>query len=420
MPKRVPLNLDSGTRQSISNKKGIQEIDGKLYLNGQIYRSVGVNHYGFFLRDFREDRATKYYSTNEQDLQDLSSNGIDIIRSAFCMDNYISWLKYYHLDKNNFWKSVQKSLDDLASYNVGCICVLNWDMRMFSDSIFFSNKWIVEYPSDLFNPQKYSYNKNMEYIKEFVSRFWDHPAIYAWEITNEPVGFLGLTFAKNWNLDGTTSQYINWLNHPNGQIYPKTAKVYLENYLPYVKKMIQEIKKIDLNNRIILSGGGVSSRYMINALMNSNANTDTFEQRNGIPYTENLPLLNYMQKDFDCVCDHVYPESLDQCPEKLWTINDYIKQHKTWANVTNKSLIMEEFGASYLSGGRITTSAAEQEFFYNCMNEILESDIPLSLIWNYSGVGTTISGDQWTINDPTRIYQFNSVCETNQILKSRS
>lgn len=421
MPKRVSLNLNSGTTQNISNKKGIQEIDGKLYLNGQIYRACGVNHYGFFVRNFREDRDTVYYSTNEQDLPDLSSNGIDIIRSAFSLEDFMYWFKYYHLNKNLYWDTVKKSLDDLADYNMGCICVLNWEMRRFTESLFMSNNWAVEYPSDMFNPKKFSYQRQLDYIKEFVTRFWDHPAIYAWEITNEPVGSLGLTFGKDWSLDGSFSPGINWGNHPNGQPYPKTAKVYLENYLPYVKKMIEEIKKIDLNDRIVISGGGiVGSTYMVNALMYGTGNNDTFEQRNGIPFTENMPLLNYIQKDYDCICEHTYAESLKQCPEKNWNVTEYLTQHKKWADDYNKSFILEEFGASYLYGGEIQTYQEEQEFFYDSIEAIKNLDIPLSLVWNYSGVGTTISGNQWTINDPTRIYQFNSVCETNQILKSRS
>ncbi|MFN3420980.1 MAG: cellulase family glycosylhydrolase [Armatimonadota bacterium] len=163
---------------SFLTRKGVQ-----LFLNGQPFRSLGVNKHelfsAYYLADFFGGDRKAALSAARRSLDNLVKSGLTIIRfnalphwSAQIEDTYMK-------NRDAFWQRFDEMVKDCRERDIRLIPVLLWNIGAFVDIVGESLQDFANHPRSksrvLFNT----------WVEDIVTRYRDDPTVLFWEITNE-------------------------------------------------------------------------------------------------------------------------------------------------------------------------------------------------------------------------------------------
>ncbi len=163
---------------SFLTRKGAQ-----LLLNGQPFRSLGVNKHelfsAYYLADFFGGDRKAALSSARRSLDNLAKSGLTTIRfnalphwSAQIEDTYMK-------SRDVFWQRFDEMVKDCQERGIRLIPVLLWNIGAFIDIVGESLQDFANHPRSksraLFNA----------WVEEIVTKYRDDPTVLFWEITNE-------------------------------------------------------------------------------------------------------------------------------------------------------------------------------------------------------------------------------------------
>jgi len=155
----------------------------QLLLNGQPFRSLGVNKHelfsAYYLADFFGGDLKATLPAAHRSLDALARTGLTVIRfdalpywSARIEDTYLK-------RRDVFWQRFDEMIKDCRERGIRLVPVLLWNIGAFVDIVGESLQDFVNHPKaksrELFN----------SWVEDIVTRYKDEPTILFWEVTNE-------------------------------------------------------------------------------------------------------------------------------------------------------------------------------------------------------------------------------------------
>lgn len=394
---------------------GLHAQGKQLYLNGKAFRSLGVCFYDAFYACL----GISSTSTNWQaDLLNIKQTyGLGFVRVAFLPHNSSDMYTYYVQNKTAYYQAVSTFINYCASINLGIVAGIVWNGRAFADLSFYTHG-APEAPVDLAKPTSNCYTDIANYISEFVSFVAYSPAVWVFEVFNEPCSDLGVELWPALVPDGTTLSGTNWGVKSNGTTYVAKDKLNRAGYSALMFRLNNLIRKTDPHCRAICNGSDYGSAFTINSFKHNNSSLDTSVVRAGVAETEFLPWAVWQDRHADFVGNHVYPLSTSDGS----IFSDIDMSHyqlvmylKAQADAANKPYYLEEFNAGYLdhaNGGSdliSTNQAQESANFMAFLQAIQDGHILMASAWNYSGDIAATNWKDLVLNTPSRVYLLNAM-----------
>ncbi len=141
--------------------------------DGKPYRGIGINYFDCFLRTLNDGHDTSY----DAGFATLAAKGIPFAR--FSATGY--WpreMKLYQTDRTEYFRRLDGVVKSAEKHGIGLVPSLFWAFACVPD--------LVGEPMDQWgNPQSKTHAWMRQYVREVVTRYRDHPAIWAWEFGNE-------------------------------------------------------------------------------------------------------------------------------------------------------------------------------------------------------------------------------------------
>ncbi len=174
----MEVKTQNASASPFLRREGIQ-----LFLNGQPFRSLGVNKHelfsAYYLADFFGSDLKVTLSAARRSLDALAQIGLTIVRfnalphwSAQIEDTYLK-------QRETFWQRFDEMVRDCRERGIRLVPVLLWNIGAFIDIVGESLQDFVNHPKaksrELFN----------SWVEDIVTRYKDEPTILFWEVTNE-------------------------------------------------------------------------------------------------------------------------------------------------------------------------------------------------------------------------------------------
>lgn len=402
---------------------GLQVRGTQIFHNGALIRGVGVNHFSAFLDRYGAPVSTGLSYDSDASLALARSVGCPFIRCSFGMLSASQWHNQYHLDKARYYGVVDGLVAKCESLGLGIIVNQVWDGREFA-------KWAllrygtVGVPADYAIPGSNVWNMQEELIAEFVERYKNSPAIWAWSWCNEGALQLGVEYWRGWPVDGTTPSWADWGNKLDSPPtnYAIEDKLLWAGYLRWARRTRDLYKRHDPHARIVTSGDHNGATFPMSAKRANSYGPDTLAQWDGNGATEYRSFSDYLNDAFDTISSHTYGQIVGDSEYFSGADMDnatFVAQMKTWADAAGKPLFMEEFGASYRAfadAGRSPDLAAEQANFSQLLQAVTDNNIQLAAVWNLVGnisAPPELDWQRWSLVDPSRSYQLDAIAATN-------
>ncbi len=413
----------------LGESKGVRAVGTSFYKNGVPFTGIGVNHFNLALPE-GYNASTEFYQP-DADIATISNTyGLPFIRSAFGMYNRDSWYNGWYLNQMAFFAALDRTVEAAERHGIGLVPVLLWDIRSFTDTTYYANG-VFEGPNKLADTSSYSWSLFVQFATQIVDRYKNSPAIYWWELANEPTGVLGPEYYSTWALDGTAVDggatplaFINWGTKPGGGNYAPTDKMLFSDWSKFTERAVRLIKGLDPHKRLVTSGCGQGNSFAVTTLTTNSVAADSLAKWNGNVNTGFTPWTDYRDKAFDAHTSHVYPLSLSNsqffnADEK--TGAEMIGLYKGWSDAVGKPFFLGEFGSSYVVGPPDETSTNagnEATNFDSLLAAVVSNNIQLSAAWNFGGSLTGQVWAQWVMNDPTRLYQLDAIATANAAMQN--
>jgi hypothetical protein len=336
-----------------------------------------------------------------------------------------SWLNGWYLNRDAYFVALDRAVEAAEKYGIGLVPVLAWSLRSFTDTVWPVNG-VFEGPNKLADSSSYSWALFVEFITEIIDRYKFSPAIYWWELSNEPTGVLGPEYFSTWPVDGTgvdggaaSLAFINWGLRPNGGNYTASDKMSLPDWLKFTDRATRLIKQLDPHKRMVTSGCGQGNSFAVKTITTNTIAADTLAEWNGSSNTGFTSWPDYRDKYFDAHTNHVYPLSTSNVRffnGAEQTGAQMIALHKGWADAAKKPFFLGDFGASYVVGSpdEVSTSAGNEATEFNSLlASIVLNNVQLSAAWNFGGNLTGQVWAKWVMNDASRRYQLEAIATQN-------
>lgn len=416
------LRLASPSRTSL----GLQRSEQKLLQRGKEFRGVGVNHFSLFVRELFDFSASGAPNTGlENDLQRISGLGIPFIRVCFGWWDYTRWRDLYAINNAAYWATADRVIKACERYGVGVIADMFWDWRGFTElSHYYGAFESVEQSSQ---PTSATWARMTAHMQQFVQRYAESPAIWAWEFANEACSNAGPEFGAAWALDGTFAPWLNWGLRPDG-VTARTAneKLSMLGYRRIQRQFRNIVKANDPHNRIILAGNASGNSFAVRVWTTGGLDASRLTDYSGVALTEYRPYLEWINQSSDVLSTHLYPGAARVGDGIYYADGDRtLTQHYAdlagWAAGAKKPLCVTEFGATYRGDPVDSVSvdeATERANFFEAVAAITNNNIPLTACWNYGGnIFSTLNWMKWDITHPTRQYQLDAVVGMNSAMR---
>jgi hypothetical protein len=353
----------------------------------------------------------------------MKAYGIKVVRFAAGWYDYQSWRDYYWLNKPAFYAAMDKVIAAAEAAGIGLICSLTWSIKGFAELTHYT-QGTTNGVKGLSMPSQPEYQLMATYIAEFVGRYKNSPAIYAWAFGNEFSAQSGNEFHRSWKMDGTDAvagSNANLGTRPDGSTYAATDKLLTSDYMRYARLVNALIRANDPHGRIVISGNAIGTSFAVTARTFNALTADTKSMWDGTAATEFEPWIAYRDREYPVVCQHVYPGAGDSVgtffgDQKL-TYAQHITYAKTCADAVNKPLILEEWGSTRYGSSvdpGTTTALQEQTNFNNGLAAIQAANIGVACLWNWDGeLAGAAEWQRWKLTDSTRVYQLQAIAAVN-------
>lgn len=426
---------------------GLQAVGTQIYRDGKPFRHVGVNHYSLFQREFINFGIPNTGLAN--DCAAMAAAGFMVVRVAFGFYSYATWRDYFYNAQAAYWAKVDQVMDAIAAAGMMVIANMGWGLRAFTQLTYLSTGATIA-PRKLADKSSPLYTLFEDYVTAFVTRYKNHPGVACWEFGNENSVSLGNEFRAEWPLDGTGTDGggtalpygtaggggTNWGSKPEGGNYAAGDKMSNADYQRWSGYFRDICYRNDPWGRMVLSGDAMGNAFAVNTRRANTLANDAFTDWNGRPDTGGVPWLIYREQEFSAVCNHIYPLATDTSKTAFFsdgvrTFRQHIQMNKAWADAAGKPFVLEEFGSTRYGSnvdpvsntnphpafGTVGSASTEQALFTEALQAIIDYDVPLALVWNWTGnvASTTVEWQLWDLNDPTRTYQRDAIKAVNAV-----
>ena len=314
----------------------------------------------------------------------LGERGIPFVR--FMAGGY--WPKdndLYFKDKQAFYKLLDSVVKSAEENHLGLIPSFCWCWSTMPDLM-------AEPMTEWGNPNSKTIAFMRQYVREWVTRYKNSPAIWGWEFGNEFQLSADL-FPQNrppcWPNAGTPKTRSERDDMTSAQAHYAN------------EAFVEEVRKLD-KNRITLSGNAFPRAAAWHLAHERNWTHDSPAQ-----FAEVLQLDN---EPNDTVCVHLYPDALPRFNKTL-TYAELLRPTIDIAAKAGKPLVVEEFGTDEKTG----SEAARSEFL-RMLSAIEKTHVPMAALWVYDFQGQS---DTCNVSATSRPYQLEAISEANKRMQDR-
>ena len=371
--------------------KGIYNESGVLKYKGNDFYGIGVNYYNLFQRVL-DNPDDKSFITGLEKLTEVDIPFVRFRAGGFLDTDWA----IYAADKEKHYEALDKIVAEAEKLDIGLIPCLFWSFPSVS-------MYNLELLDEFGNDGSKSLTFIIDYTREFVERYKDSPAIWAWEFGNE-------------------NNY--WADMPV-EVFGASPGQYTEGNMFHGEDMVhaysvfaETIRELD-KDRIIMTGNAEPRRYIWNHVNTGVLwKNDTEEQYKEILLRDNPDMINTITirgyYNFSTA-------TVNEMPLGILYFDDYLAKIKPWADEAGKPICIGEFGAKedytfYDSDLGEMVTITKDELFNNRIASILKYKIQLSALWVYDFDGQDeASGNFWNCTfDNSRSYMLDAIAKANK------
>lgn len=358
---------------------GLQVKDGLLIKDDKAFSGIGVNYFDCFARTLGNPKDTSY----REGFKILAEHRIPFVR--FMAGGYWpSENELYFKDKQAYYKLMDGVVKSAEENGVGLIPSLFFHYATVPDLV-------GEPMSEWGNPKSKTIAFMRQYVREWVTRYKDSPAIWGWEFGNEFQLAADLHMPEHrppiWPTLGTAKTRSERDEHTSDQ-----------SHFAY-KAFAEEVRKLD-RGRIILTGDAFPRASAWHLRNGHTWKQDTKEQ-----FAETLLRDN---EAMDTICVHMYPDFLARFDRTL-TYSELLRPTLDIAAKARKPLVVEEFGTDEKTG-----SEAARAEFNKMLSAIEKTHVPMAALWVYDFSGQK---DTYSVSATSRAYQLEAISEANKRMR---
>jgi hypothetical protein len=345
--------------------------EGRFVRDGRAYRGVGVNYFDLFIRVLNAPSNT----TSLAGLKTLGGNDIPFAR--FSLGYGTKDLKRYFDDPAAYLGALDVVVRCAETNRVGLIPSMFWSFKEFPD--------LAGEPRDQWgNPDSETHRMMRRFVADVVTRYRASPAIWGWELGNEPNLAADLPNAAQFHKKGGTER---------DDIRAKDMVVMLSEFAREVRRHDPE--------RPIFAGHSHPRASSWHNTAEKSWKPDTREQTLEIIRRDN-------PEPLDTHSLHIYA-SHDVTKElAAWATNhvDYLGPVVAQARVMKRPVWIGEFGLP--SKG---DDAGERAKFEGLIAAMEQTGVDLAAVWVFDLANQT----EWnaTFGNP-RAYMLRQVAEANR------
>lgn len=363
--------------------------DGTVLLDEKPFRGVGINYFDAFLRRIHTPEDTSY----REGFKELASFHIPFVRFA-CGGFYASEWKKYRENREAWFTWLDDVVASAHANGIGLIPSVFWWYAGIPD--------LMGEPIDqLGNPSSKTVAFIRQYTQDLVSRYRDHPAIWAYEFGNE------------YNLMADLPNAMEQLpvaHPPLGTPEKRTARDVVTSamVLEAMRAFAEAARSAD-PKCLLTSGHAILRPSQFHQRTKGTWGKDTREQhRQEWLYTHPDP--------YTLISTHLYPEAKQgYFGEACCSYLVHLQLVQEVARSVGKAVFLGEFGVGDIEQQQ-GQDAAQKEF-YTLLHAIEASGVPLAALWVYDFAWQEETYNITTTNG--RRYQLEALRDINQRLRSK-
>lgn len=358
-----------------SAQLSLQIKDGVLVKDGKPFRGIGVNYFNCFARTLKDPKDTSY----RNGFKVLAQHHIPFVRfmagGYWPVDNEL-----YFKDKQAYYKLMDGVVKSAEENGVGLIPCFFLYYATVPDLM---GEPMIEWG----NPKSKTIAFARQYVREWITRYKDSPAIWGWEFGNE--------FQLSADLHMPENRPAVWPTLGTAKSRSERDEITSDQALFAYKALAEEVRKYD-KDRIILTGDSFPRPAAWHL-----RNGHTWKQDSMDQFAEMLLRDN---EAMDTICVHMYPDSLPRFGKAL-TYSELLRPALNIAAKAGKPLIVEEFGSDEKSG----SEAAKAEF-ERALSAIEKTHVQMAALWVYDFSG---QADTYNVSASSRAYQLEAISAAN-------
>jgi len=351
---------------------GLSTRDGRLYRNGRPYRGVGANYYDLFQRILRNPKD----DSTLRGLEALGAAGIPFVRFNAGGFQARDW-KLYLEDKAEFFRRMDLVVRTAERCNVGLIPSMFWT--------FVLPDLVGEHRDQWGNADSKTIALMREVVRDFVTRYKDSPALWAWEFGNELNLALDLPNAQKFRKKGGTER---------DDLTSAHAAVMLREFA-------RAVREHDAH-RPVLAGNSHPRFCAWNNTHNHNWKEDTRRQMVDILLRDNAAT--------DDISVHLYGEDANTKEMARWTDTHagFLRVVRKTASDAGKVLWVGEFGTGLQSD---QDEPRCRRIFEDLLADLERAEVDLAAFWIFD----LPTQPQWTVTpDNARAWVLHWVAAANR------